>query len=149
MCKCTPEIRTPFCSKPGCERPAQPSKTIGDQLREIARGVYNTNAFRAGQIEEIADDVDRLEAQQATAEIGHLTVTRCVINPSPSENDAKDAERYRRLRNQDIDNDTFPRSGVFIGRTMPDEVLTHEDADAAVDAMPGTSAPQTATPTIA
>lgn len=23
MCKCTPEIRTPFCGKPGCEWPMQ------------------------------------------------------------------------------------------------------------------------------
>lgn len=23
MCKCTPEIRTPFCGKPGCQWPAQ------------------------------------------------------------------------------------------------------------------------------
>ncbi len=23
MCKCTPEIRTPFCGKPGCEAPPQ------------------------------------------------------------------------------------------------------------------------------
>lgn len=23
MCKCTPEIKTPFCGKPGCERPAR------------------------------------------------------------------------------------------------------------------------------
>lgn len=24
MCKCTPEIRTPFCGKPGCEAPVPP-----------------------------------------------------------------------------------------------------------------------------
>lgn len=24
MCKCTPEIRTPWCGKPGCEMPPQP-----------------------------------------------------------------------------------------------------------------------------
>ncbi len=23
MCKCTPEIRTPFCGRPGCEWPEQ------------------------------------------------------------------------------------------------------------------------------
>ncbi len=23
MCKCTPNLRTPWCGKPGCERPAQ------------------------------------------------------------------------------------------------------------------------------
>jgi hypothetical protein len=26
MCQCTPEIRTPFCGKPGCEWPATPAK---------------------------------------------------------------------------------------------------------------------------
>lgn len=26
MCKCTPEIRTPFCGKPGCEWPPQKKK---------------------------------------------------------------------------------------------------------------------------
>jgi hypothetical protein len=25
MCKCTPEIRTPFCGKPGCEFPVKPT----------------------------------------------------------------------------------------------------------------------------
>ncbi len=24
MCKCTPSIRTPYCGKPGCERPQPP-----------------------------------------------------------------------------------------------------------------------------
>ncbi len=28
MCKCTPEIRTPFCGKPGCEWPEQKPGTI-------------------------------------------------------------------------------------------------------------------------
>lgn len=28
MCKCTPEIRTPFCGKSGCEMPKQKSEPI-------------------------------------------------------------------------------------------------------------------------
>lgn len=28
MCKCTPEIKTPYCSKPGCEWP----KTVEEQV---------------------------------------------------------------------------------------------------------------------
>lgn len=28
MCKCTPNIRTPFCGKPGCEAPPQKTATI-------------------------------------------------------------------------------------------------------------------------
>lgn len=27
MCKCTPNIRTPFCGRPGCEWPKQKEKT--------------------------------------------------------------------------------------------------------------------------
>lgn len=26
MCKCTPEMRTPYCGKPGCEWPPQPRR---------------------------------------------------------------------------------------------------------------------------
>lgn len=46
----------------------------------------------------------------------------------------KDAARYRFLRDQNIEGDSFPRPGIFIGRTMPDEVLTEKDADAEIDA---------------
>jgi hypothetical protein len=28
MCRCTPEIRTPFCGKPGCESPSQTAAVI-------------------------------------------------------------------------------------------------------------------------
>lgn len=31
MCKCTPEIRTPWCGKPGCE---YPTSTIGIEILE-------------------------------------------------------------------------------------------------------------------
>lgn len=38
MCRCTPTMRTPFCGKPGCERPRSPVtnvliyKTTADRL---------------------------------------------------------------------------------------------------------------------
>lgn len=50
--------------------------------------------------------------------------------------DLEDAERYRFLRNQDIENGTFPRPGLFIGvigHTKPDGVVTHEEADEVID----------------
>jgi hypothetical protein len=28
MCKCTPQIRTPYCGKPGCEVPAQRAREM-------------------------------------------------------------------------------------------------------------------------
>jgi len=31
MCKCDPDIRTPFCGKPGCEIPGQPPSTHSDR----------------------------------------------------------------------------------------------------------------------
>jgi hypothetical protein len=33
MCKCTPEMRTPWCGKPGCEEPAQVAKPLKDKGR--------------------------------------------------------------------------------------------------------------------
>ncbi len=31
MCKCTPEIKTPWCGKPGCETPEQKKEMMTDQ----------------------------------------------------------------------------------------------------------------------
>src|SRR6185295_14801238 len=33
MCHCTPNIRTPFCGKPGCEWPKQKEKTMDSVMR--------------------------------------------------------------------------------------------------------------------
>lgn len=36
MCKCTPEIRTPFCGKPGCEwPPQQAARPTIEELEQI------------------------------------------------------------------------------------------------------------------
>jgi hypothetical protein len=32
MCRCTPEIRTPFCGKPGCEAPAMSEEELQKRL---------------------------------------------------------------------------------------------------------------------
>lgn len=48
----------------------------------------------------------------------------------------QDAARYRYLRDRDVETD-FPRAGLFIGKInngRPDEVVTKDDADAAIDA---------------
>lgn len=34
MCKCTPEMRTPFCGKPGCEWPAQTATQMRERQSE-------------------------------------------------------------------------------------------------------------------
>lgn len=46
MCRCTPEIRTPFCGKPGCEIP--PQKPVEDRWR---RGM----ASILGELEKLYD----------------------------------------------------------------------------------------------
>jgi hypothetical protein len=38
MCKCTPEIRTPFCGKPGCEWPRE-ERQPGDAIDAAADSV--------------------------------------------------------------------------------------------------------------
>lgn len=39
MCKCTPERKTPFCGRPGCEMPPQkqPAPATPDQAEELAK----------------------------------------------------------------------------------------------------------------
>ena len=34
MCQCTPEIKTPFCGKPGCEWPKQKIEVVHDYVAE-------------------------------------------------------------------------------------------------------------------
>lgn len=46
--------------------------------------------------------------------------------------DQRDAERYRWLRERDVD--TIYMGGVFVGKTPENLVLTGIDCDAAVDA---------------
>lgn len=38
MCKCTPEIRTPFCGKPGCEMPKQKNYLLVYMPRDWPEG---------------------------------------------------------------------------------------------------------------
>lgn len=59
MCQCTPEIRTPFCGKPGCRMPAQSTAAV---LRKR---------------EDILDKLRDLH-MQATVERSHFYVGGCV-----------------------------------------------------------------------
>ena len=34
MCKCTPELKTPFCGNPGCESPPQKLEVAHDHVAE-------------------------------------------------------------------------------------------------------------------
>ena len=66
MCKCTPEIRTPWCGKPGCEMPKQPTvteKKCPGSARAMAEEVW---------AEEVLQPLyDRIRALEA--EVEHLT----------------------------------------------------------------------------
>ena len=44
MCKCTPEIRTPFCGKPGCERP-QLAAPAAAPLESFVRRLLDPDDF--------------------------------------------------------------------------------------------------------
>ena len=44
MCKCTPNIRTPFCGKPGCEPP--PQAVPGESVSKSIRVAFETWAAR-------------------------------------------------------------------------------------------------------
>jgi hypothetical protein len=35
MCRCTPNVRTPFCGKPGCEWPGERSETDTVRMKTI------------------------------------------------------------------------------------------------------------------
>lgn len=52
MCKCTPESRTPFCGKPGCEKPEQDVARNHLAADEIKRMVQNRVSFSLNEISE-------------------------------------------------------------------------------------------------
>lgn len=58
------------------------SKTLAEQLRAIARAVYNTNAFRSGEIDFLADEVERLEAELSTIEGVHAEALKLLERPA-------------------------------------------------------------------
>jgi hypothetical protein len=76
MCKCTPEIRTPFCGKPGCEWPPQvtreqpSSKRLVQRLRSAA-GYYAYDSYEA------ANEIERLRAGW-DADLRSLEVYRAI-----------------------------------------------------------------------
>lgn len=78
MCKCTPEIRTPYCGKLDCTWPPLPVKTIDLSNDEIAmlkrvywdtfpgpRGVDAMYRTPAMQLRQRADELERQERDNA------------------------------------------------------------------------------------
>jgi uncharacterized small protein (DUF1192 family) len=83
MCKCTPEIRTPFCGKNGCEWPKKgPRPTVAQRYHELTaegeidrlRGEVNrlrgacghmmkTDRLRLPPVDRLKAQVERLEAE--------------------------------------------------------------------------------------
>ena len=53
MCKCTPEIRTPFCGKPDCAMPPQAGKPVSPPEKLIRK--YTIEEFWASLSWEIGD----------------------------------------------------------------------------------------------
>ncbi len=53
MCKCTPNIRTPFCGKPGCEWPKEET-AITDRVNLLQRPPFGkmveTRSFAGGRL---------------------------------------------------------------------------------------------------
>lgn len=66
MCKCTPEIRTPFCGKPGCQWPKQKSKYMG--FRSVNE-----------PIQEFEDDVEAFMWQEKFKNIDCYLIQRVVL----------------------------------------------------------------------
>lgn len=44
MCRCTPEIKTPWCGKPGCEAPAQVKREWSNDPVELMRRGWRPTA---------------------------------------------------------------------------------------------------------
>ena len=51
MCRCTPEMRTPFCGKPGCEWPEQKENPVNVQTPTVPMDLSgNAVATAAGML---------------------------------------------------------------------------------------------------
>jgi hypothetical protein len=74
MCKCTPELRTPFCGKPGCEWPEQtaaPANTTADPADKwvpIVRKTFDRWGVKhASLVGSIATEIEQLIRQEREA----------------------------------------------------------------------------------
>lgn len=56
MCKCTPEVRTPFCGKRGCEWPASPPPTGAPRVPNFY-GEFKIQEFQIAKLELKPGDV--------------------------------------------------------------------------------------------
>lgn len=55
MCRCTPEIRTPFCGKPGCEMPAQKPHVLDQELVNLFVNLILTSTDRDGTMRNLCE----------------------------------------------------------------------------------------------
>lgn len=46
MCVCRPEVKTPYCGRPGCERPPQAVPPVADRRKDIQRRLKEHDAAR-------------------------------------------------------------------------------------------------------
>jgi len=79
MCKCTPEIRTPFCGKPGCEVPKQPEKpaeivTIENVLKLLVKMTKPT-------VDDSGADKAEISSVITSYEDGKKYKVTCIIEP--------------------------------------------------------------------
>lgn len=73
MCRCTPEIRTPFCGKPGCEWPPQKVHELDHELVARFIGLFTTSSDRLGTMRQFYDHPH--EARAALKTIQHTLET--------------------------------------------------------------------------
>lgn len=75
MCKCTPNVRTPFCGKPGCEWPPQSkSRPTIEELEQILRSpnALTMEITTAGEVvtkglrHEIEAAINRVSAENSS-----------------------------------------------------------------------------------
>jgi hypothetical protein len=85
MCKCTPEMRTPFCGKPGCEWPAQrPEYLNGPVLTNLkfsgyaSRLAQKSAAWAADTITCLPENVDKPIHKDAVAR--YLAEMRLILD---------------------------------------------------------------------
>lgn len=130
MCKCTPNIRTPFCGKPGCEAPEKLTSNLGaiaKKLREHARGIYNTNAFRAGALDDLADEIESLSGgnpgeKSDGLQSDHRGLSQARSSDGGNGEQALDVSIQSR---EPVDSNTVP-----VGRASPEQIQA-KDVDPA------------------
>lgn len=53
MCKCTPNLRTPFCGKPGCQWPGEALRWFNGHIEALEKVGFVFGGYAWERIEEI------------------------------------------------------------------------------------------------